>query len=211
MSRFAFCVAVWAFWLSVGRVEAAWGETYFPLQVGNSWTYVGEGGSTKRFTIVGTQEIEGNTYYRFDDCYQACGFPGWHSEGGVDLLFRHDTESSKVLQYCPSSKQDLVRLDFSGEMWGAFGNQLVQSGLSRTVPVGAFDDCLEFQYGMLVFCGVFREILAPGVGTIAFFSSWDGEFQLQNYTIVPEPSTFALSSMGALGFLACAWRKRRRQ
>jgi hypothetical protein len=210
MSRLAFCVTVWVFFLSARPVAAASAETYFPLHVGNSWTYVGDGGSTRQFTIIAAQEVQGNTYYQFDDCYQACGFPGWRAEGGVDLLLRYDAESSNVLQYCPSSKQDIVRLDFSGEMWGAFGNQLVQSGISRTVPAGAFDDCLQFDYATLVFCGEFHEILAPGVGTVAFFSSWDGEFQLQDYTIVPEPSTLVLGSMGALALLTSARRTRKR-
>jgi hypothetical protein len=196
--------------LSAGRrAEAGWADEYYPLHVGNSWTYLGDDRATRTFTLIAAQTVDGTTYYEFDDCFQACGFPGWHPEDGVDLLLRYDAESAKVLQYCPCNKQDIVRLDFSGQMWGPCGNQLVQSGFSRAVPAGAFDDCVQFEYAMLVDCGVFHEILAPGVGTIAFFSSWEGEFQLQSYLIVPEASTLVLSSMGALALLIYAWRRRR--
>lgn len=177
-------------------------ETYFPLHVGNSWTYLGDGGSTKTFTIVGTREISGNTYYLFDDCYTACGFPGSDPGEKVDMLFRHDPASGNVLQYCPLLDKDIVRYDFSGDVWGPYGNQLVESGVSRTVPAGQFDDCVVFEYAMLVDCGVFYETLAPGVGTTEFYSSWDGDYQLQSFTIIPEPSALVLVLVSAAALVA---------
>jgi len=48
-----------------GEARATLAETYFPLNVGNSWTYT-NGTEELTFTIIGTEEIAGHTYYKFD-------------------------------------------------------------------------------------------------------------------------------------------------
>jgi hypothetical protein len=68
-----------------------------------------------------------------------------------------------------------------------------------------------FEYATLVDCGVFHETAAPGVGTIEFYSSWDGTSQLQSYLIVPEPATslhlLITAIVGAVGYCS-AFRAR---
>ena len=179
-----------------GQIREAKADThqhYFPLNVGNSWTYVNDSnGSTKTFTIIGTQEINGHTYYQFDDYFSVCGFSG--------DCFRYDPNSDKVLQY--NGSEDVVRYDFSGNKWGEYGNQLIDIG-SCTVPAGDFNDCYSFQFAMDVWCGLFYETLAPGVGNVE--SDIDGaEFELQSYavdyTVVDEFDLYADSNE-----LAAVW------
>jgi len=73
--------------ISIANESAVKAETYFPLHVGNSWTYVkSDDGSTKTFTIIGTEEINGHTYYKFDDYWGGVGV-----REGKEFLFRYDT------------------------------------------------------------------------------------------------------------------------
>jgi hypothetical protein len=169
----------------INQAKAESHRNYFPLNVGNSWTYT-DGTEEKTFTIIGTEQINGHTYYKFDDYVSVCGFPGYGSYPAEDsnTLFRYDPCSDTVLQYWPSRNEDVVRYDFSQNMWGECGNQLIQKGHSCMVPAGIFDNCCTFQFAMLVYCGLFYETLAPGVGNIAFETSWIGSFELQSYTII---------------------------
>jgi len=178
----------------VGCIENAAGQShhnYFPLSVGNSWTYKDANGMQETtFTIIDTKEINGHTYYKFDDYVSVCGFPGFEPNSPAEdsnTLFRYEPYSDRVLQYWPSIKEDRVRYDFSQDMWGEGGNQLTETGLSCMVPVGDFNDCCKFQFAMNLACGDFNEILAPGVGNIAFETTPTGGFELQSYTIVSEP------------------------
>ena len=67
-------------------------ETYLPLHVGDSWTYVNDIGATRTFSVNAEREIDGRTYYEFDDYFAPCGFPGWSEEDDSSHLFRHDPE-----------------------------------------------------------------------------------------------------------------------
>ena len=176
--------------VAAGCIENAMGQShhnYFPLNVGNSWTYT-NGAEEKTFTTIGTKEINGHTYYEFDDYVRGCGFPGFEPNSPADdndVLFRYEPYSDRVLQYWPSRKEDVVRYDFSQDMWGQYGNQLIEMGISRTVPAGDFNDCGRFAYGMTGDCGVFTETLAPGVGNIKF----SPDFELASYAVVTSPNS----------------------
>ena len=176
--------------LGAGVVQAGQVATYFPLHVGNSWTYANAEGATRTFAIVGQRQLGAETYYEFSDYFSPCGFPGSAPPPPDHYLFRYAPDADVLLQYDPARKTDIVRYDLSGRQWGPFGNEMTGSGFSQSVPAGDFDDCVKFEYATLVDCGVFNESVAPHVGTIEFYSSWDGTFQLQGYTIVPEPASW---------------------
>jgi len=197
---------MWVLFFTMGGATSAQADThqrYFPLNVGNSWTYINSGdASTKTFAIIGTEEINGYTYYKFDDYVRVCGFPGGSEYPDDDILFRYDPDSDKVLQYCSSTSEDLVRFDFSGDMFGEYGCQMIETNISCTTPAGEFHNCSKFEFAMTVDCGEFFETLAPGLGNVEFieFSSSQGHFKLQDYTggwvpedieIVPENPTSA--------------------
>ena len=165
--------------------QAGMAQQYVPLQVGNSWTFVGENQSTRQFTVLETRELDGRAYFLLDDWFSPCCLPGHNDD--ADILFRYDPDGERLLQCNPLSQEDLVRYDFSGNLWGNCGHQLTETGLSVTVPAGQFDDAVHFAYATLVDCGIFHETLAPGVGPVTFYSSWQEDYALQEFTIVPEP------------------------
>ena len=174
---------------SIKPAKAQSHQNYFPLNIGNSWTYT-DGAEEKTFIITGTEQINGHTYYKFDDYIRICGFPGYDSypPDDNDIFFRYDPCSDRVLQYWPSINEDRVRYDFSQNTWGDYQNQLVQTGLSCTVPAGTFDDCCKFRFAMDLRCGDFNEMLAPDVGNIRFDTPETGTFELEGYTIASQPS-----------------------
>ena len=169
-------------WLLLSVTEAvATHEEYFPLYVGNSWTYSKvDDQSTITFTITGTSF----GYYGFDDYTDVCGFYT------SDYSFKYNPISDKFLQYS-STYGDMVRYDFSGNTWTNFDptmHRMVKSGVTCTVPAGTFYNCYEFWFGINTWCGWHYEILAPGVGCIEFQEGFpDKRFQLQSASMLPEP------------------------
>jgi len=202
-------------------------ETYFPLHVGNSWTYANydeliepppPGGPPIvrfTFTIIGTEEIDGHTYYKFDDYFNIYPPPpnGEHRvTRGRETLFRYDSEADRVLMIWAG--EDAIRYDFMGSGWysdpaGGGWCRLKQSGVTCNVPAGEFSDCINFQFDWWSDEGpdayAHGEYLAPNVGNIKFVRPGGGlsegdrvTFELQSYTIIPEPATFLLLGLGGL-------------
>ncbi len=184
---------------AIGHAKDESHQNYFPLAVGNSWTYT-DGTEQKTFTIVGVQEINGQTYYKFDDYFSLC-WPQvtWERE----VLFRYDSASDRVLMCL--SRKEVTRYGFSGDLFFALGDglidgHLVQTGVSCNVLHREFDNCLSFKF-VGIDCGPdaygFGEYLAPNVGIIKFVvpggpciggGPEEGDratFQLQSYTIKP--------------------------
>lgn len=194
--------------LTQPKAEAGMAQQYLPLEVGNSWTYVGEDQSIKQFGVIGTKQLHGRSYFLMDDWFSPCCFPSHNDE--VDILLRYDTDADQVLQYNPQSEEELVRYNFSGEPWGACRHDLSETGLSVNVPAGHFEDGIRFAYATIVDCGIFHETLAPGVGPVVFYSSWEGNFLLEDFTVVPEPTGLAgYSLLGAALLLRHARRSAR--
>ena len=203
--RARLCVLLTAAWLTFTSLCRGQVETYVPFHVGDSWTYVNDEGATRVFSVISEREINGVTYFEFDDFFSPCGFPGWPEGEEVEFLFRRGQDSNLLFQHDLATASDVVRYDFSGDPWGPFGNQLVDTGLAYVTPAGVFGDSVRFNYATLVDCGVFHETLAPGIGTVGFYSSWEGEYRLQSYAIVSEPvSSFSLLNMM---LVVCCYRR----
>jgi len=199
------------------QAKATLAETYFPLNVGNSWTYT-NGTEELTFTIIGTEEIDGHTYYVFDDYFNIFPPPPngeWRVTRGRETLFRYDSESDRVLMIWAG--EDAVRYDFMGTGWyseaaGGGWCRLKQSGVTCNVPAGEFSDCINFQFdwwpGEEPDEYAHGEYLAPGVGNIKFvrpggdylglIEGQDVTFELLSYTIIPEPGTILLLGLGGL-------------
>ena len=218
------------------EARASLAKRYFPLNVGNSWTYTNyfvepndpnepppPGGPPIppivefTFTIIGTEEIDGHTYYIFNDYFNIYPPPPTFppvpvSDSpvtvGGEILFRYDLAADKVLMHWAG--EVVGRYDFTGEEWdpgGAFGwSRLKQVGVACNVPAGEFSDCINFQFDK-VYCGpnvnepdayAHGEYLAPNVGNIKFVrpggnflglhEGQDVTFMLKSYTIIPEPA-----------------------
>ena len=141
------------------QAQAGMAQQYLPLEVGNSWTYVGEDQSIRQSHVITTKQLQGRTYFLMDDWFSPCCFPGDNDK--VDILFRYDPDADRVLQYNLQSKEELVRYDFSGKPWGACRHELRETGLDVNVPAGHFEDGIRFAYATIVDCGIFDETLAP--------------------------------------------------
>ena len=169
-------------------LQGDFARTYFPLSVGNSWTYT-NGAQEKTFTIVGTEQMNGHTYYLFDDFYHPWPLPQEDVPPEEGLLLRYDSDADSVLQYFRPLGEDIARYDFSGDRWGGSFSVLEEMG-SYTVPAGQFDDCCTFMhFSPWCWCTCGRETLAPGVGTIAFTEHAEPDrpvYELQYYTVVSE-------------------------
>jgi len=197
------------------EARATLAETYFPLNVGNSWTYT-NGTEEITFTIISTEEIDGHTYYKFNDYFNI--FPPVPGEGfeptlGIETLFRYDPTADIVIMCPRSGTPQAIRYDFTRDEWNpgfAIGwCRLKQSDVTCSVPAGEFSDCVNFGFGG---SGTgesdyypIGEYLAPNVGTIKYVIPGSGAsegrdvtFVLQSYTIVPEPATLLLFGLGGL-------------
>lgn len=183
--------------LGIATIRDAVGEThetYFPLNVSNSWTY-SNGTEQWTFTILRTEQIGERTYYVFNDYFRVEGGINSGAETvGAEALFRYDPVEDVVWEYGEGG--DSVRYDFSGA--GRGGGYIRQTDVACTVPAGEFSDCVNFHYGP-TWCGPdawgWGEYLAPSVGNIKHvvpggeFSCGmeEGEidtFELVDYTIV---------------------------
>jgi hypothetical protein len=179
-------------WLEEGSegVSVEGHEDYLPLAVGNSWTYT-NGTAEKSFSIIGTEEVKGKIYYKFDHYFSPLGF----SE--EEVLLWYDPNSDKFVQLVEWGYEvfdDWVRCDFSGEVYGPCGNQLVESAATYSVPAGEFGDCVTFFYGSLCDCGEYYETMAPTVGCIRFtYATTDETFELKSYRVEPQARPAAAS------------------
>ncbi len=215
------CCALVATAVVAGEVEACIGpppweipaeENYFPLHVGNSWTY-SDGVEEWTFSITGTQQHDGHTYYVFNDYFAVGGsYIEPETEGG-EVLFRYDPIANKLLKY--DAGQVSVRYDFSepvSTLWeDPPAARWRQSGVTVNVPAGEFTDSLNAQFGPTwggPDAWMWGEYLAPDVGNVrhtvpggvtgSAVEGERGDFQLQSYTVLG-PTTTILHDMDGSG------------
>jgi len=201
------------------QARATLAETYFPLNVGNSWTYT-NGTEELTFTIIGTEEIDGHTYYKFNDYFNIGPPPPdgeWSVTRGRETLFRYDLAEDRIIMRIGPHDYDyeITRYDFTGNEWnpstGIGWCQLTQIGITCKVPAGEFSNCIKFGVGESYDYPdtyIQGEYLALNVGNVKFvrpgsdyYGLIEGQwvtFELQSYTIIPEPVTILLLGLGGL-------------
>jgi hypothetical protein len=189
--------------LATGVKEAKSGihKRYFPLSVGNSWTYT-NGLEEKTFTIIGTQEINGQTYYKFNDYFNV-GIGEASRTVGREVLVRFDTVLRGVLMHM--NGEDIIRYNFAEDGWIIAKQwcRLKQRDSTCSVPAGEFCDCINFQFVGFdagADCYGYGEYLAPDVGLVKYVvpggaclgtDEQEGDivtFQLQSYAICGDPN-----------------------
>jgi hypothetical protein len=212
------------------QVQAGMSEIYFPLNVGNSWTYT-NGTEDVTFTIIGTEEINGYKYFQFDRYFNIFPPPPGEDPPYIDIVqgpiyFRYDSTGTKVIIRWGS--RDGIRYSFTGDDWdpgwglGDGIGHLKQENLVCNVIAGQFQNCINFQfdktslYPPMEDAYGYGEYLAPNIGLIKFVrpgGTYDGltegqmaMYQLKSYSVIPEPATLLLIGFGTF----CAiWEKRR--
>lgn len=176
---------------------------YFPLAVGNSWTYAitgfaGQGSHT--ITVSGIEEIGGNLYYRLD---------GYADTPSLVRVLPEGT----VVEYHRESRGERLWYDFraaEGASWPAVVNtNCPATGIVRSrsgavkVPAGEYARAFVVQYmgSNCADAGFEEEIFAPGVGLVRRTSQTIGgprhfelvSAQVGSSTIAPEGLSFSLS------------------
>ncbi len=151
-----------------GALQLRQPANYFPLALGNSWTYTIEGrAASGTVTVSVTESVEtaGRQYFRLE------GFtpqPALVRVGSRDRLW----------EFRPDSGTEHLWYDFGaaeGTTWMSelphpcLGTaKLASRSSGAEVPVGDFDPVLVIRYGA-TFCsdaGIQEEIFAPGIGLL---------------------------------------------
>ena len=137
-------------------------SSYYPLQIGNQWTLQNSVTQTLQIeTVVDTQRIEGNLYFRFDhfrDNSQA------FLRMDENQVFRY-TDTSEVLWYDFSADIGaswMVPIPYGGGEWTVY---LLSKTDTIQAPAGVFTNCYHFY-----FSGIpdyeWEEWFAPGIGIV---------------------------------------------
>ena len=135
---------------------------YFPLKVGNSWTYT----NNMEQTIKNTERINDTTYFVFS-MYDY-----------VSRKFEKDS-NSQIIEYKNGQKRVWYKFSaLEGESWiiqesmdSDLMNNCVVTLISKneriSVPAGTFENCLKFNFSCPVMdAGLISEWFAPGIGCI---------------------------------------------
>lgn len=149
---------------------------YFPLQVGNTWTYALPHDSTFHwtFTIVDTARIGGQNYFVFERRFNASGTPDsiYYRTNGKSIIYERFAGKEKVLV-------DFTKpLNKQVESGGGFYT-LVKRFFTKTVPAGKFEDCIQVAFDPFpnAIDDEHAHVYAPDIGLIEI-SGQIGSMQL---------------------------------
>lgn len=166
LSRTGIIPALALFSATLGWAQAE----YFPLQVGNTWTYRYSGRTapdvTPTIAVVGTREVEGRTY--FEVRYPFLGVPD-----APDALLRVNNEGTLVLRRDDGREAPWVA--FAAPVGSTFRTE--QDPCSQTgrvdsrsatvrLPIGEFTNGLQIAYpsANCADAGLSSETYLPGIG-----------------------------------------------
>ena len=149
---------------------AAAAASYFPLSVGDSWTYALEGRTAgdeaRTIHVAETQERRGVTYYRLE---------GWPMLEGA--LVRVNSRGQAVVLDSESGAERLW-YDFAAPVGGMWQPETGDACVGRAeiagrnqkaeVPAGSFEAALAIDYAPseCADAGLTSELFAPGIGLI---------------------------------------------
>jgi hypothetical protein len=159
------------------------GTDYFPLQVGNSWTYVYDSGGQEKeetYSILGTRTVGEYEYFVFDKCPLPF-FPADY-EKGTETIVRKTEQGDVVLRF---KDEDILYYKFSDttldsmRVIDAARTQFITylESIEDTVvtPARAFHRCYRFlAYVAQIKDWVIRSWFTPQVGPVRFQSLGEG-------------------------------------
>ena len=152
--------------------KAEEGQDYFPLQVGNSWTYERKVQTTRfaytidyiTITITRTEEINGNTYYVFSD--------GRAYRKSADGNIQEYIAGEERLLYDFSSEGDEVSFwTYELSIPGAYSLMERIKVDYIMLPLGRFDDAYLFFYSLSGGERGVETYLVPSVGMVKLIIS----------------------------------------
>jgi hypothetical protein len=142
---------------------------YFPVQIGNEWTYSVGRDLEETVRIVGTKTIGASAYFVFENRFSL--------NENRDSSFIKVGVDGKIFRNV--SGQDYLFLDFNrpiNEWWdsyGGFKGMVQKRGVTIDTPAGTFKDCIQ------IFLDIPQVaddeqwfVFAPGVGSVAQPNAW---------------------------------------
>jgi len=133
-------------------------QDYFPLAVGDTWTYQLSGGGTRTLTVTGSDEICGDSYMRMEDSGGAINW--WRNDDTGVWYVRSQNPDGSYLTYCPpinvsapyvysgfsklTPYENAVLRNAAGAQIANFNGYFSYTGnLNETVvaPAGTFANC----------------------------------------------------------------------
>ncbi len=141
------------------------GLGYFPMQVGNRWTYSLQNSEQTvwNYEIVDKTRIGYYQYFVLKRHF----IPGIH----IDSVFYRAGSSDKIYRHWQG--KDALYIDFSrsrGKKWDSFGEYrgvINKMNISKTVPAGTFHNCIEVFFDIpMAYDDETWEVYAPQVGLL---------------------------------------------
>lgn len=149
------------------------GADYFPLEVGNKWTYALTQGGASRGSVdvdvASSSSAHGQTYFALEN-YFGTGATSNVRETGIASVVESDGRASETLWYLMNARVGRRWQFVSASAPGCTNHELARV-MSRTdavdVPAGHFTGCVRLAFtGSCRDAGVAEEVFAPGVGLI---------------------------------------------
>ena len=143
-------------------------EEYFPLQVGNRWTYslqYPSGTYVLQYEIVDTRTIGSHEYFV--------------SRRSFDLAVNQDSSYYRIDAsgriFTNREGEDALYIDFNrdvGESWESYSDyvaRISKRDFEMNVPLGRFENCIEvfFDYPPAIDDELW-EVYSPGIGPVEF-------------------------------------------
>ena len=155
-----FVILFFAFSISA-ESQVLGDASYFPMNIGNQWTLQSTISHDLHIeTIVDTQRIDGNLFYRFDQFRDRSQVLLRKAENQV---FRYG-DNSEALWYDFSADTGdswIVQTPFGGE-WTVY---LLSKTDTIEAPAGTFTECYHFYFsGIMDY--EWEEWFAPGIGIV---------------------------------------------
>ena len=141
---------------------------YFPLAVGNSWTYTTEGrAASGSVTVDVTESVEaaGREYFRLEGFTPQPALVRLDDQGRL-LEFRPDSGTARLWYHFGAAEGTAWMSELPHPCLGAA--ELASRGARVEVPAGNFDDALVIRYGATncADAGIREEIFAPNIGLL---------------------------------------------
>jgi hypothetical protein len=154
-------------------------DDYFPMQVGNRWTYTlaySTGAYTLEYEIVGTEMVGSHEYFVFERKFDLAVTTD-------TVYYRSDGDNRIFINF---QGENVLYIDFNrteGQSWQTYGEYIAtieKADFQAEVPAGFFEHSVEvfFNYPSAVDDEVW-EVYAPGVGLVEI-RGFIGVIQLQS-------------------------------
>ena len=141
---------------------------YFPLTVGNSWTYTMEGrAASGSVTVDVTESVEaaGREYFRLEGFTPRPALVRLDDQGRL-LEFRPDSGNARLWYHFGAAEGTAWMSELPHPCLGAA--ELASRGARVEVPAGNFVDALVIRYGATncADAGIREEVFAPNIGLL---------------------------------------------